>query len=227
MHLLEKTVQKEALIHLEKHYRKKAKRGLIFSRLELGIKREYGGKRADGVIAFRHYFWGNYLVSIEAKSYKTLLAIKPYVDTWKLVWNSLLVAFFFCVGSGAIWFLFKMQDGYLQYITPLNIYVSTAILYGFVTRNSYRHKTVDVIKQLKQYPANEQWLAFSKDSLTKISQQKQKQLKQICKCQGIGILIVHRVGKVRIWFKPKRKWKYFGDYFKYYSKEKEIRKFIS
>ena len=227
MHLLESTVQKEALLFLEKHYRKKAKRGNIFSRLEAGTKQEYGGKRADGLLAFRHYLWGNYLVSIEAKSFKTLPAMKPYVEVWKLLWNSLKVGLLFCIGSGAIWFLFKMQDGYLQFITPLNVCFSAAIIYGFFSWNSYRHKTVAVIQQLKQYPANEQWLAFSKDSLEKITQQQQKQLKKICSYQGIGILIIHRVGKIKVWLKPKRKWKYFGDYFKYYSKEKEIRKTLS
>ncbi|MFK8103365.1 MAG: hypothetical protein AB8G15_12605 [Saprospiraceae bacterium] len=227
MYLLESTVQKEALRYLEKHYRKRAKRSIVFSRIEVGTKQQYGGKRADGVIAFRHYFWGNYLVSIEAKSFKTLPAIQPVLDTKKLLWNSFLIGFFCCLGSGAIWFLLKMEDGYLQFITPLNVWVISAILYGFFTQNSYQHKTVAVIQQLKQYPGNEQWLAFSKDSLTKITARQKKQLLRICKYQGIGVVVVTKVGKVKIWRRASRSWNFFGDYFKYYSKEKEIRRTLS
>ncbi|MEM8908937.1 MAG: hypothetical protein AAGD05_13910, partial [Bacteroidota bacterium] len=100
-------------------------------------------------------------------------------------------------------------------------------LFAILTRNSLRHQAVDVIEQLKQYPANEQWLAFSKDSLNKLPRKKRHLLEWICRYEGIGVLVVSRFGRVRLWVKPKRRWKWLGDFLIYYSLEKQIRQLLS
>ena len=100
---------------------------------------------------------------MEAKSFKTLSAIKPKRDDNLLIWNSIKAGLKFCVVTGMFFALYRMDDSFLQFILPLNMFVCGAIIFGFFTLHSYRHKTVSVIKQLAQYPANERWLAFSKD----------------------------------------------------------------
>ena len=104
--------------------------------------------------------------------------------------------------------------------------VCCAIVYGFFTLHSYRHKTVRVIRQLAQYPANERWLAFSKDSLNSLDTHKLKALDKICKYKGIGIIIVSRNGHAKIRRSASMKWKWFGDFLTYYSHEKRIREAI-
>ena len=108
--ILERTVQNKAQEFLEKKYRRKAKGKRIFSKTEMPTKKKYGSKRADGFLAFRHFFWGNYVVSVEAKSQKTLPAMRPYRDEFIMVKNCLTMGFYCCLGSGAFFALFKMDD---------------------------------------------------------------------------------------------------------------------
>jgi hypothetical protein len=224
--LSEKIVQDTAQEFLYSWYRKKARKGLVFSRTEVRTRQKFGGKRADGLLAFQHYFWGTYVISMEAKSFKTLSSMKPRRDDNLLLWNSFKAGLKFCVLSGMFFMLYRMDDGFLQFILPLNMLVCGAIIYGFFTLNSYRHKTVSVIRQLAQYPANERWLAFSKDSLDLLEKDKLKALDKICKFKGIGIIIVSKKGKAKVRRSASMQWKWFGDFLSYYSHEKRIRKAI-
>ena len=221
--LSEQTVQKTAQHFLEKRYRKKARKGRIFSKLEVRTRKKYGNKRADALLVFRHFLWGVYVVSMEAKSYKTLPAMKPYRDHGSWIIGSLKGGLYTCILSGAFYALFKMNDGFVQYLLPINIFLMGAILYALFTYGSDRHQMMDVIEQIRQYPANDQWLAFSKDSFKHISVKKQNLLKAVCRNNGIGILIVSGNKRVKVWLKPKRKWQWFSNYLKYYSLEKRIR----
>lgn len=223
--ILERTVQNEAQKFLEKKYKRKAKRNRIFSKTEMPTKAKYGRKRADGFLAFQHFIWGNYVVSIEAKSMKTLPAIRPYRDAFIFMVNSLKMGLYCCIGSGAIFALWKMNDNLWQFLLPFYVLIISALVYALLTWRSYRHQTMDVIDQLNQYPANEQWLAFSKDSFEHLKKKSQKDLKKICKARGIGLLIYNK--RITILVKPKFRWAWGKDFLKYYSKEKEIRAYIN
>jgi hypothetical protein len=227
VNLSEKIVQETAQAFLYHRYRKKARGGRIFSKLEARTRQKYGGKRADGLLAFQHWLFGPYAVSMEAKSFRTLLAMKPKRNDNLLIWNSFKAGLICCILSGMFFAFYKLDDGFLQILLPVNTLVCTGIIYGFFTSNSYRHKTVNVIKQLAQYPANERWLAFSKDSMRSLTKDQRKKLDKICKYQGIGIVIVSAKGKAAIHRSASMRWKWFGDFIKYYSNERKIREAIS
>ncbi len=226
MSLTEKIVQETAQAFLYHRYRKKAKSGKIFSKMEARTRKQYGGKRADGLLAFNHYILGPYAVSMEAKSYKTLASMKPVRSDNLLIWNSFKAGLACCILTGMFFAFYRLDDGFMQILLPVNTLVCTAMIYGFFTSNSYRHKTVNVIKQLNQYPANERWLAFSKDSLKSLPKDKLKKLDQICKYKGIGIIVVTKKGRAEVHRSAAMKWKWFGDFIKYYSSEKRIRQTI-
>ena len=220
--ILERKVQEVTQEFLRKKYRRKARGNRIFSQIEMRTKKKYGSKRADGFLAFRHWLWGEYVVSIEAKSRKTLPAIKPYLDHFLLLKNSAKAGLTFCILSGAIFFLYKNPDGLFQFLMPLYAFMLSGLIYALLTWNSYQHKTMDVLDQLKQYPANEQWLAFSKDSFEAVKKENQKKLRKICQARSVGLIIVSR--KVVVLEKPK--WKWGSGYLKYYAKEKEVRDYL-
>lgn len=224
--LSEKIVQDTAQEFLHQRYRKRARKGRMFSRTEVRTRQQFGGKRADGLLAFQHYLWGTYVISMEAKSFKTLASMKPRRDDNLLLWNSFKAGLKFCVLSGMFFAIYRMEDSFLQFILPLNMLVCGAIIYGFFTLHSYRHKTVRVIRQLAQYPANERWLAFSQDSLELLEKDKLKALDKICKFKGIGIIVVSQKGRAVVRRSASMQWKWFGDFLKYYSHEKRIREAI-
>ena len=220
--ILERKVQEVTQEYLRKKYRRKAKGNRIFSQVEMRTKKKYGGKRADGFLAFQHWLWGEYIISVEAKSRKTLPAIKPYLDHFLLLKNSAKAGLAFCILSGAFFFLYKNPDGLFQFLIPLYAFFISGLIYALLTWNSYQHKTIDVLDQLKQYPANEQWLAFSKDSFEAIKKGNRKKLRMICQSKGVGLIIVSR--KVVVLEKPKGKWG--RGFLKYYAKENEVRKYL-
>jgi len=220
--LNETTVQKVAMNFLIAHYRKKTLRGNIYSQLEARTKKAYGGKRADGLLAFKHLFGGTYVVAMEAKSFKTLAAIKPYLDTRKFLWNCLGFSLMVGLASGALYALFKMEDGFFQFLIPLWVCIISGLLYGIISYNSASHQTMKVIDQLKQYPAHSQWLAFSQDSLDIMTKKKLKQLRSICKGQRIGVISVSKRQKAKVLVYPPVRFSWRKNYLKYYSKEKKI-----
>lgn len=224
--LSEKIVQDTAQTFLYNRYCRKARKGRIFSRTEVRTRQKFGGKRADGLLAFRHFLWGTYVISMEAKSFKTLSSIKPRRNDNLLILNSIKAGLKLCILSGMFFALYRMDDNFMQFILPLNAFVCGAIVFGFFTSHSYRHKTVRVIRQLAQYPANERWLAFSKDSLDLLEKDKLKALDKICKFKGIGIIVVSRKGSAKVRRSASMQWKWFGDFLSYYSHEKRIRKAI-
>lgn len=234
--LLEKTVQKRALAFLETYYNNRFIRRKIFVAAEVRTKRAYGGKRADGLLAFQGRLTGKpYVVSMEAKSIKTLPAIKPYQDMKRWWYNIFRFALFLGVGTGLFYIMGQAQNR-LTFVVPLIWCLCAGLAFGLLTWQSYRHKTVDVITQLKQYPANEQWLAFSKDAFKALNEEKRKILQKICQDRGIGLLLIGRNSTIEVlsipqkqwyWFWDIRKnWQWVDDYLIYYSKEKEIRGFL-
>lgn len=227
-HLTEQTVQLAAQEFLLRRYKSKAS-GSVYSQIEARTKKTLrgGGKRADGILAFKRWFWGIYVVSMEAKSYKTLLAIKPHRDNKLFLWNSFKAGVIFCILTGFFFVLFKMQDGFVQFLLPLDITLIGMIIYALFTQNSFRHKRAKVIKQIAQYPGNHRWLAVSQDGMEALSQKKRHELFLLCRNQGIGMLQVTPRKKVQILLKPKFNWKWRGDYLKYYSNETKVRDLLA
>ncbi len=221
--LSEQTVQDKALQFLSDYYGAGRRRRHFFAQREMRTKKKYGSKRADGLIAFRHWLFGVYVVSIEAKSHKTLPAMKPKRDNALYLYNAFFAGVAISILSGAFFAAFKMSDGFWQFILPLNVFALGALLYAYITRNSYKHKIIDVVAQVKQYPAHAKWLAFSQDSLNAISLEKVKNMERICKIHGIGVVIVQPRGRCEIMVKPKYRLNFYRDFLKFYSKEADIR----
>ncbi|NRB65164.1 MAG: hypothetical protein HRU40_19465, partial [Saprospiraceae bacterium] len=98
--LSETKVQMVALNYLTQKYRRKAKRNRVFADIEVRTRREAGGGRADGLLAYRNFWGGLRVVSMEAKSYNTLGAIRPRLSYKLLLWNSLRAGLLICLLSG-------------------------------------------------------------------------------------------------------------------------------
>lgn len=224
--LTEQTVQRAAQEYLLRHYKRGPFRK-VYSQLEARTKKKIGGKRADGLIAFKHLFWGTFVASMEAKSYNTLVAIKPYRDNKLFFINCLKAGIIFCILTGAFFYLFKSRDLFVQLMLPLDMTLMGALLYGLFTYNSSRHKKAKVLQQLSQYPGNHQWLAISLDSLEALSKKKQKTLKTLCRNEGIGLLVIQNSRKVKAHLKPSTRWRLSGDYLSYYSNESKVRDLLA
>ena len=86
---------------------------------------------------------------------------------------------------------------------------------------------MEVIHQVFQYPANEQWLSLSEDSFEMIREELRHNLFKICKARGIGVLMVDARHQVSPVHEPKtrRRWARHG-YLVYYHNERPIRNYL-
>jgi hypothetical protein len=225
--LIERTVQETAQKYLENYYRRKAKRKRLYSKIEVRTRKEYGGFRADGLLVFKKRWTGElYVVSMEAKSYKTLKAIQPYRDNKLWFKNSIWAGFLFSVGTGGAYALIGFDNAVLGLMFFLGALAFGSIAYAFLTINSFQHKNIKVLDQVEQYPANEKWISISEDSFEDIDPKGQDTFLKVCKSRGYGLIMVDRKKKNHRYYKPKKKFRLFGSFVKYYSLEDEIRKYL-
>ncbi len=225
--LLEITVQKAAQEYLEGYYKWRARRNKLWSKIEVRTKKEYGGKRADGLLAYRKRLLGSwYVVSMEAKSYKTLDAITPRRDNWTWFKNSAYYGSLITFGSGAFFFYQQMETTQSALIYILGLWVGVILITAILTRNAFFNKTMPVYSQILQYPANEQWVSISEDSYEMIPKKLRKSFVKVLKARGIGLVIVNRKKFVSRIHKPQKRRKLLGNFLKYYSLEKEIKGYL-
>lgn len=203
--LSERIVQEKAIEHLRLHYNKtKRPETKLYCRDEVVTK---DGIRADGFFCFHSEHKLYHVVSLEAKSYKTLDAIVPKWNDRRMLKRISLYSVISMALALSIVYSWKW---YWILASLLAILISVfvgCIIYSEIIQPS-RHKMVHVYNQISKYPANEQWLAVSSDSLRLIEmrsnqfkQTDQEILRQTCRKRGIGLIIVSRKG-VSVDLKP-------------------------
>jgi len=225
--LIELEVQKAAQAYLEHYYKTQERPKALYSNLEERTKHKYGMKRADGLLAYPMSKTKAYVVSMEAKSHKTLKALKPYRIDKLWVKDSLWHGLLFTILSGVMFFVWRMTDEsfWIRFMIPLGVFLGASALYAYIFRNSHKYQEMKVIHQVFQYPANEQWLSLSNDSFEMIDFRLQDNLIKICKARGVGVLMVDPKKNVAMVHAPqKRPKRWFGDYLHFYHAEEAIRK---
>jgi len=226
--LIERTVQVAAQKYLEDYYKRKAKKGRMFSKIEVRTKKPYGGFRADGFLAFKKRWTGElYVVSMESKSYKTLKAIQPYRDNKLWFKNSLWAGFLFAVGTGGFYAIVGFDNAILGLMFFALMFLIGFLGYGILSRNSFQHKMIAVLNQVEQYPANEKWISISEDSFEDIDKAGQDAFLKVCKSRGYGLIIVDSKKNNQRYYRPKKTYRPWGSYVKFYSLEDDIRQYLA
>ncbi len=222
--LTEKYVQDVSLEFLKKYYEDKDKPEKIFCKKEVVTKYKKRKGRADGLIAYKN---GNqiYTVSLEAKSHKTydtLIAI--YNDKLWLLIGFIVACIIFAFSIFLLW--------QLNWIIKMVISLSVGTLFGFaamflIDEKGYLNRH-GIIEQVRRYPANERWIAFSYDAYSFFDKQNEHELKIRAKRYGIGIIIVSKSRKAYIELHAKASnMKGKMNFLKYYSAADSIEKSIN
>lgn len=224
--LIERTVQEAAQRYLENYYKMNRRPSQMYSNLEERTKKKYGMKRADGLLAYKKGGKSAYVVSMEAKSHKTLPALKPYRVDKLWIRDSIWHGFLITMLTGVLFFVWRMTDEsfWIRFAIPIAVWALASAAYAYLFRNSHKYQEMKVIHQVFQYPANEKWLSLSNDSFHMIDPKLQDNLFKICKARGVGVLMVDPKESVTMIHKAKGHTKWVGsDYLAYYLKEPDIR----
>lgn len=201
--LQESYIKKRALRFLHQDYYERCPaNGIIYKELEAYTTE---GKRADGLIIFRQKGSNPFVASLEAKSANTLRSLVEQIDIARIVDDSLKMA----VCSFAFIWLFAWMAGVRQVLDPVIallmgvcwIWMVKAYMATVRPMTLRRHARIGALEQLKQYPADERWLAIGIDSISKEDQF--YRLLQHCRKAGIGLLVVPVQGPPEVHVHPR------------------------
>lgn len=181
-------------------------------------------KRADVLLAFMRARKRPYVVVVEAKSRTTIHQLKLKEEPSRVRWTGRLGALAFMVGLSAIL-------GYQWYFNAMNtLLLLSVFVLGSTVISSIARKlelnflgSISAIEQLGRYPANEKWIAVGEDTFAR--PEEYEVLKQQCRKNGIGLLVVTERGKMKRILIPEPRHT-FNDYLSKYGKKTAILKVI-
>lgn len=221
--LKEKFIQAVAIDTLAAYYQKYSYNKKVFAEAEVRTKTN---KRADGLIVWKSKKRKINVASIEAKSANTLrnLIAKPHQK--KILRSSQQLSFATLIGMTMLVF----GLGYRFILEPLltiillvgSIFLTWSIEKVLQKIQLKRHQKIDVIEQIRQYPANERWIAIGFDSYTK-TEQLETLLKK-CQANGFGLLIVRDEKVAKMELLPRfENYPTGSNFLRFYKKEEAIK----
>lgn len=184
----EKYVKDTATNWLVSYYKEKQDFQAVISQNEVGVSRrnKLGYGIADGLIVAQKPDGKVFTASLEAKSLKTFFSLIPLnndkwvVDAFLAGMLGLIIAMIIAWSLGSGWFW--------VWIFPLIIFVIVGIGFLLITIDHNYYRSIDVISQVKGYPADEQWIAISTDVFNRLGKEREGFLLRDCQKEGIGLI---------------------------------------
>ncbi len=225
--LNEKHVQLAALKWLASYYRDKVGVRAVHAELEtvVSANSKLGSGRADGLVASLMADGTVHTAALEAKSARTLpnIMLRYGDEQWGL--HALIVGLLGMAVAGSLgWFL--SDSWLLRWIAPVVAFFAVGFAYLLLTQEHARYRLIDVVRQVKRYPANEQWIAVSADAYNRLDDDLQDALLTDCRREGLGVLRVRSANQVIPLEKPRSRTppKDLGDFLACYARSNVIRR---
>ncbi len=222
--LNEKYVQRTAVNWLESHYRAQQDVQGVIGEMEVGVrsKSELGSGRADGLIVAQRTDGKIHTASLEAKSSRTFFNIVPTYKDEKWLLHAILVGLIGLLVARYVGWL--LNGWFWVWIFPVLVFIAVAFAYLIVTYDVRHYRLIDVIAQVKRYPADERWIAISTDVYNRLNEN-QETLRRDCQREGIGLIRVSGGELVNCLEIPKmhRLPKGYNDFLVCYAREKLLR----
>ncbi len=223
--LREKYVRDAAIKWLTCYHQHKQGVQVVLSEKEVGVsaKDKLGRGRADGLIVALLSDDSVYTASLEAKSSKTLFNIIPSHKDEEWLLHALLVGL---VGLILTEIIGQWLGGwFLVWVVPVLAFILVGFAYLVITSEHSHYQSIDVIAQVKDYPANEQWIAISTDAYNQLGAE-QETLYKDCQKEGIGLMRISAGEQATLLNapEPKNLPKGYQDFLVCYARGKSVRK---
>lgn len=110
-------------------------------------------------------------------------------------------------------------------LLPVGIFLFAGLGFLIYMRKIDHYQPIDVIRQVKGYPANEKWIALSVDVYQALEDEERATFLNLCTENGIGLLCVSRNRSVKIIHVPNpvQTPKQIDSFLVYYSRDRLIR----
>ena len=224
--LNEKHVQQVALKELAFHYGGKSGVRAVVAKPEVRVSKhsKLGFGRADGLVASLMPDGTVYTATLEAKSARTLPNIMLRYGDKQWFLHAFIAGLVGLLLTGSICWLFT-DTWLLRWMLPVVAFFGVGFAYLLLTLDHARYRLIDVVRQVKRYPANEQWIAVSADAYNEIASNLQDALRTDCQREGIGLLRVRSATQIAYLeeARPQRPPKGLDDFLQCYAQSNAIR----
>ncbi len=225
--LNEKYVQQAALKWLASYYADLAGVRAVQAEKEtmVSANSKLGSGRADGLVASLMPDGTVRTAALEAKSARTLPSITLRYGDKQWFLHALVAGLLGTVVAGSIG-RFLSDTWLLRWIVPVAAFFAVGFAYLLLTQEHARYRLIDVVRQVKRYPANEQWIAVSADAYNELDDTLQDALLTDCRREGLGLLRVRSANQVTLMEKPRQRTppKGLDDFLACYARSDAIRR---
>jgi len=225
--LNERHVQRVALEWLASYYADKVGVQAVYAEMETVVSAncKLGIGRADGLVASLMPDETVYTAALEAKSARTLPNIMLRYGDMQWLLHALIAGLLGMVVAGSIGWFFS-DSWWLRWIVPPVAFFAASFAYLLLTTEHARYRLIDVVQQVKRYPANEQWIAVSADAYNELDTALQEALLTDCRNEGLGLLRVRSTNQFTPLEKPqpRPRPKGLGDFLACYARSDVIRR---
>lgn len=218
--------QRVAVDWLASYYRDSLGVQAIVPETEVRVqaKSKLGFGRADGLVASLLPDGTVYTAALEAKSARTLLNVSPWYDDERWVLHALIAGGLGLLSAGLVgWFV---DTWFWMWVFPVLMFLGASFAYLLLTREHSRYRPIDVVQQVKRYPADEQWIAVSADAYNLLDTEWQEALRAACRRESIGLLRVRSTAHCDPLEAPRRRRmpKGHADFLACYARSNDIRR---
>jgi hypothetical protein len=200
--LTERYVQRVAINWVASYYEQNPdiQIALPYMEVKVSSKSRLGHGQADGLIVAQLLDGTVYTVSLEAKSFKSRHNIRFWYKDGKWFLHTVLIGGIGLIVTGVIGW--SVGGWFWMWVFPLLAFIVLSLAYLALTLENSRYRSIDVINQVKRYPANEKWIAMSTDAYNLLRPEEQTTLREACRRDGIGLMRVSAGERVNLLERP-------------------------
>ncbi|NDK55004.1 hypothetical protein [Pontibacter fetidus] len=182
------------------------------------------GSVADGMLAFKKATGEIFVANISMEQSQRLTGLlvnykKNGLSKLRLLTPLLLAALCFALGK-------SMDNILVMLIAPVVVAPIGFLLHTHFLKKYLNHQVETLLNNVKQVPADEQWIGLSISSLVFRNNPLAKIVLDMCRDKGIGLITVGQRSKVVLMQRPQNKPSRHSDYLRYYDSEANIRRAI-
>ena len=219
---LESKIEDFAFDYLKSYYTQQYTTGNILVGQNEKTKR---GSTADGMLAFKKPTGEAFLANISMQQSSNLVGMltnykKNGLGKLRFLTPLLLAALCFALGR-------TTGNIMVMLIAPIVVAPIGFMLHTFLLRKYHTRQLETLLNNVKQVPADEQWIGLSISSLVLRNNPLAKTLLEMCEQKGLGLITVGKRSKVVLMQRPQNKVSRRSDFLSYYTSEATIRRAIN
>jgi hypothetical protein len=217
----ESKIENFAFDYLKNYYNQQYPAGNILIGQAERTKR---GNVADGLLAFKKPTGEVFVANISMEQSQSLTGLlinykKSGLGKLRLLTPLLLAALCFVLGK-------SMGNILVMLIAPVVVAPIGYLLHTHFVKKYLNHQIENLLNNVKQVPADEQWIGLSISSLVFRNNPLAKIVMDMCRDKGIGLITVGQRNKVILMQRPQNKPSRHSDYLRHYDSEANIRRAI-